>query len=381
MPDNLGGGPLRGQWLGRYEGSTGGEIILNVDELEESYLGVAYLLPEDKSLPRVAASFRTPNKNSPFSVRSNEIYAFEPTGIFPLPWNDVKKHFAADMAFSSYADVKGEWDDESLTLDWKSDIDGVGHSVLPRSRASAPSEMEAQQMTWSQFKNHLDTLKTRALIFRGQSKQWRLRTKFHRTGRSNLYRYNSGDLVQLYRHLSARTKHLFDLAKPDEFGSFCSMIQHHGYPTPMLDWSRSPYVAAFFTYRTITRDDLDKTGVNAKVGIHVFEHELWRTTFAQFPKMLFPALHLSIIEFVAVENERLIPQQGVSTVTNIDDIETYIKAKERESNKIYVTAFDLPVHERKKVMSELSYMGITAGSLFPGLDGACEELRERNFDL
>jgi hypothetical protein len=31
-------------------------------------------------------------------------------------------------------------------------------------------------------------------------------------------------------------------------------------------------------------------------------------------------------------------------------------------------------------MQELSFMGITAGSLFPGLDGACEGLREKMFD-
>jgi hypothetical protein len=30
-------------------------------------------------------------------------------------------------------------------------------------------------------------------------------------------------------------------------------------------------------------------------------------------------------------------------------------------------------------MHDLSAMGITAGALFPGLDGACEELRERFF--
>jgi hypothetical protein len=43
----------------------------------------------------------------------------------------------------------------------------------------------------------------------------------------------------------------------------------------------------------------------------------------------------------------------------------------------YLSAIDLPVSERKQVVQELGYMGITAGSLFPGLDGACEELRER----
>jgi hypothetical protein len=72
---------------------------------------------------------------------------------------------------------------------------------------------------------------------------------------------------------------------------------------------------------------------------------------------------------------------GVSTVTNIDDIETYVRGREKESKKVYLTALDLPVYERNKIISELGYMGITAGSLFPGLDGACEELRERNFDL
>jgi hypothetical protein len=30
---------------------------------------------------------------------------------------------------------------------------------------------------------------------------------------------------------------------------------------------------------------------------------------------------------------------------------------------------------------ELNRMGVTAGSLFPGLDGGCEELKARFFDV
>jgi hypothetical protein len=41
--------------------------------------------------------------------------------------------------------------------------------------------------------------------------------------------------------------------------------------------------------------------------------------------------------------------------------------------------FDLPASERATVMAELELMGINAGSLFPGLDGACEQLKERFF--
>jgi len=92
------------------------------------------------------------------------------------------------------------------------------------------------------------------------------------------------------------------------------------------------------------------------------------------------------MEFPAIENERLVPQQAVTTVTNIDDIETYIQEKEAEKQKetgeeyCYLRAIDIPISERNEVMKELAFMGITAGSMFPGLDGTREELREMLFD-
>ena len=75
----------------------------------------------------------------------------------------------------------------------------------------------------------------------------------------------------------------------------------------------------------------------------------------------------------------MVPQQSVSTITNVDDIETYIREMEDRESQTFLSAVDLPVSARDEVFSELAYMGITAGSMFPGLDGTCEELRERNF--
>ena len=86
------------------------------------------------------------------------------------------------------------------------------------------------------------------------------------------------------------------------------------------------------------------------------------------------------MEFIAIDNERLIPQQSISSLTNIDDIETYIRSLETDE-RCFLQIIDLPLKERRHVMKELSMMGITAGSLFPGFDGACEELRERHFQL
>jgi FRG domain len=167
----------------------------------------------------------------------------------------------------------------------------------------------------------------------------------------------------------------------NENGAFFNLVQHHGYPTPLLDWTYSPYVAAFFAYRGISKEEANSAAEERKVRILVFDQAQWRSDWNQLLALVLPALYLSIGEFMAIENERMIPQQAVSTVTNIDDIESYIKFGESQRGKTYLSAIDLPVQDREKVVQELRYMGITAGSMFPGLDGACEELKERNFEI
>ncbi len=89
---------------------------------------------------------------------------------------------------------------------------------------------------------------------------------------------------------------------------------------------------------------------------------------------------MTIVESLSINNPRVVPQQAVSLVTNVDDLEAYIKQQESRFNKRYLTAIDLPTLERTKILRELNVMGINAGSLFPGLDGACNQIKERYFD-
>jgi hypothetical protein len=78
----------------------------------------------------------------------------------------------------------------------------------------------------------------------------------------------------------------------------------------------------------------------------------------------------------------MVPQQALASVTNVEDIESYIDKKAKEKgDRNYLQAIDLPVEQRKEALTELSMMGITAGSLFPGLDGACDQLRGRFFGV
>jgi len=79
-----------------------------------------------------------------------------------------------------------------------------------------------------------------------------------------------------------------------------------------------------------------------------------------------------------MDNDRLVPQQSISMITNVDDVESFIT--QADSRKTFLKAIDLPMSERRQAIIELSYMGITAGSLFPGVAGTCEEFAERNFD-
>jgi FRG domain len=373
---------MNGQWVGTFHDSAGdGNIIVNIDERETCYEGVAYTHPTNVELPRAAAFFKTKNKESNCELRTAALLPIDPHALNFAPWDVIKSKYHPDTAFSTFADVKMCLTGSTLVLSWNTDVGITGNCELLTSRASEPSELSAAKMSWSDFKRFLPSLQGKRHLFRGQSSSHRLRTSFHRSGRADISRFHREDIPVLRNHLSARTRHVFNFDIPDEFGAFLNLIQHHGYPTPLLDWTYSPYVGAFFAYRRITNEMAAKADPDAMVRVFVFDQSEWRADWQQILLLLFPGLHLSIGEFMAIENERMIPQQAASTITSVDDIESFIKEKEDLKSKKYLTAIDLPVRERRDIVRDLRYMGITAGSLFPGLDGACEELKDRNFEI
>jgi hypothetical protein len=77
----------------------------------------------------------------------------------------------------------------------------------------------------------------------------------------------------------------------------------------------------------------------------------------------------------------MVPQQAYLTISNVDDIEGYIAEIEESRSTTYLQVIDLPGSDRQQVVNELALMGITAGAMFPGFDGTCEQLREQNFDF
>jgi hypothetical protein len=371
---------MNGQWTGRYSGTNSGLLVIDLDDMGNHYEGHACAYDDNPSLPGTFVSIKTTDKGPAFKGRLL-LSPIDPRSGEPTTWDKIATLFQAGVVIPHYADIELTCDDDVLNVIWKTNIETSGAAEIKRTKADAPTEYTplAEVKCWEHFKTYVSNLEHRRYIFRGQAQPLRLRTTYHRTGRANLARFLDQDIKTLHRHLSLRTSHVFNLSIPDENGAFFNLAQHHGYPTPLLDWTFSPFVAAFFAYHRL-RNSEARAAAGKTVRVFIFDQMAWRETFSQINHLTWRKPHFSIMEFIAIDNERLIPQQSISSLTNVDDVETYIRSTETTERQ-FLRIVDLPMIERPMVMRELSVMGITAGSLFPGLDGACEELRERFFDL
>lgn len=373
--NSRGGIQLKGQWIGRSTGDIEGSIILNADDRGNNFSGVAFLRPDNTQLPASAAFFQTSSKKKHFESESY-LTAIDPNTGLSGDWNEIKKDYPG-INHGKKALITGSYSENRLQLHAVTDLGTKVVCHLDKETISNISIIESETKTWDEYKRYVTALLGKHLLFRGQQKPWSLRTSFHRRERYDLGRFVNEDIPKLHQHLSARTAHLFNRYNPDENGAFFNLVQHHGYPTPLLDWTYSPYVAAFFAFREIPKHLKRKDNIR----IFIFDNRLWKQHWKQSLMLNTAFLHLSVTEFMAIDNLRLIPQQSITTVSNISNIENYIKSREEIKGCKYLIAIDIPVSERNIVMQELGFMGITAGAMFPGLDGACEELKEKFFDL
>jgi hypothetical protein len=68
--------------------------------------------------------------------------------------------------------------------------------------------------------------------------------------------------------------------------------------------------------------------------------------YKQLLHVAHPSPHISMFNPLAIENDRTVHQQALSMITNLDDVESYLREKEAERGATYLQVFDLPFESR-----------------------------------
>ena len=212
--------------------------------------------------------------------------------------------------------------------------------------------------------------------------------------------------------------HVRDRPDDDDLLNWLVLMQHHGAPTRLLDWTESAFIGVYFAYRNmpaaerkparlwrlesfaargsaegalgIGRDDFQRqmltlTGKTV-AGTREFERRLprrddppWKERQTKW--VLDHIRDLRPVPLPIVPDRpsaRMVAQQTVLTV--VGDLSQPVEESIRKDNERGGLApindwIDLPAKWRVDVMNSLRLMGITEASLFPGLDGIGRETR------
>lgn len=152
-------------------------------------------------------------------------------------------------------------------------------------------------------------------------------------------------------------------------------LRHHGFPSPLLDWTRSPYVAAYFSCNNPVKD--------AK-RVSIYAYIEW-TGKGKSQNDGSPVI--ARLEVDAPSHRRHYVQQSEYTVCVKEDGERIVYTShedafaETEQGENLLWKFTLPSSERVEVLNKLDHMNINSLSLFGTEDSLMETIALREFDF
>ncbi|MHC4144459.1 MAG: FRG domain-containing protein [Planctomycetota bacterium] len=248
--------------------------------------------------------------------------------------------------------------------------------------------------SWDEFHNVTGQLLDLGdCIWRGQINDWPLISKFDRVIKSN-----RDDTLRDHREAFIRAiqgrrgNNPPNLDEPEEIWA---LGQHYGLATPLLDWTESPFVAAYFAFqeksvRKITNAAIcgrilageDREAVLKDVPprfVYGLSKDIIRWGPAE-PEGGEPHHHfIRWVESSSHENPRLLNQRGLFTEPLSADIEIekivglcYAEDKDKGLSRIIFVKIEIPEVEREACLRNLNRMNINHATLFPDLTGAAE---------
>ena len=229
-----------GQWIGRVDGDVPGLGILELDDHGDRLDGIAYHFPDDSALPSVAAYIESIDKSQSVQIPAARLRAVNPSLGVWLPQSEIEKYFPG-TSVAETVKLSIKFEELEASFGYETAIT-KGGGTLSKSQAHLESDLVPLDriQTWEAFRDAVFSTEPGRYFYRGQGVRSRLRTSFHRTRRKNLARFRDDDITALRASLSSQLRHVFDARDSLQTGAFYNLIQHHGYPTPLLDWSTSP---------------------------------------------------------------------------------------------------------------------------------------------
>lgn len=197
------------------------------------------------------------------------------------------------------------------------------------------------------------------------------------------YAANEADLINLFR--SGALPHLQPSHMTLTTGVFgwLVLMQHHGAPTRLLDWSWSVWVAAYHAVCGCKGEDgyvwaFDTSVLSERstpeqraAGRRLMKAE-------EFPEWIAATLEAPrfVLSCGTVEcTDRMVAQQGTFTMCNppwIDHTEELAQSLPTESLHL----LPVPASLKPALMQTLAEMNLSAASLYPGMDGIGRRVAE-----
>jgi hypothetical protein len=221
---------------------------------------------------------------------------------------------------------------------------------------------------WEEFKSHFgehlfanEPFRRGKYLFRGHSDpHWRLSTTFDRmfSNQTKATRLQIADaLLEVFKR-GLEGEDIPSEVRGDD-SLFLALGQHYGLPTRLLDWTESPYIAAFFAYNS--RALWGVTDQSIVIWVLDTTHPIWSTHYG-----------VEIIDVPSFGNRRIRNQSGKFTLskTPFSDLESYVEEHGEEGDPL--RKFLLPASDYSKALADLDAMGIHHGTVYPEIEGAAQ---------